>query len=96
MLAMLLSPLTVLAATPFIRPFRASRLALTYAVPAIPLFCLFDGMVSSLRVYYPDELTAIAARAEGGQGGYHWDIGRLPVPGTPARITYLIGHPAAE
>jgi hypothetical protein len=27
--------------------------------------------------------------------GYHWDAGRRPVPGSPAKlsITYLIGEP---
>ena len=31
------SPLMALAMTPFIRPFEWQRLALTYAVPAVPL-----------------------------------------------------------
>ena len=30
----------------------------TYAVPVIPLACLWDGMISVLRIYSPEELQA--------------------------------------
>ncbi len=40
------------ALTPFIRPFRWSRLALTYGMPVIPALSLFDGIVSQLRPGY--------------------------------------------
>ena len=33
-------------ATPFVRPFRWSRLLFTYVIPLIPLLVLFDGTVS--------------------------------------------------
>jgi hypothetical protein len=42
--------------TPLIRPFRWSRLLCTYVVPIIPLVLLFDGVVSCLRTYQPQEL----------------------------------------
>lgn len=77
--------------TPFIRPFRGSRLFFTYVVPLIPLFLFWDGFVSCLRVYSPRELRALAERA--GTEGYRWEAGRLPVPWMPVRITYLIGSP---
>jgi hypothetical protein len=74
--------------TPWIRPFRWSRLLWTYVVPIIPLVLLFDGVVSCLRSYRPQELQEIATRLSAND--YHWKIGetagRLP-------ITYLIGYP---
>jgi hypothetical protein len=42
--------------TPRIRPFRWSRLLWTYLIPVIPLVLLFDGVVSCLRTYRPQEL----------------------------------------
>ena len=46
-------------------------------------------MVSCLRVYSPKELGDLVAQLP--QNDYEWDIGRIPVRGTPVRITYLIG-----
>ena len=40
----------VLLATPFILPFRWSRLFWTYIVPALPLVLTFDVVVSLLRL----------------------------------------------
>ena len=51
--------------TPLARPLRASRLALTYALPAIPLLYAWDGTVSALRAHSPDELLAITRSLEG-------------------------------
>ena len=81
--------LLMLVATPLILPFRWSRLFYTYCVPVIPLATLWDGMVSCLRVYSPKELGDLVAQLP--QNDYEWDIGRIPVRGTPVRITYLIG-----
>ena len=85
-----LAPLHVLALTPFVRPFRWSRLLWTYLLPAVPLVALFDGIVSCLRIYSPEELRGMTEEFKG--ANYHWDIGeqrgRMPVP-----ITYLIGYP---
>jgi small-conductance mechanosensitive channel len=91
-LGILPSPLIVLATAPFIRPFHWSRLLWTYAVPVVPLACLWDGMISVLRIYSPEELQALVAEVPGSDE-YVWDIGRLRVARAPARITYLIGRP---
>src|SRR5215469_8852117 len=45
--------------TPFIRPFRWSRLLWTYLFPVIPLVLLSDGIVSCLRSYRASELLEI-------------------------------------
>ncbi|HEV2131001.1 MAG TPA: class I SAM-dependent methyltransferase [Longimicrobiaceae bacterium] len=84
------SPLLVLLVTPWIRPFRWSRLLWTYLVPVVPLVVLWDGVVSSLRSYTPQEMEAMA-RGAGGED-YRWEVGqvrgRAPIP-----VTYLLGWP---
>lgn len=76
--------------TPFVRPFRWSRLLWTYAVPAIPLVLLFDGIVSCLRSYHPDELLHMVRSL--GADDYNWEAGRIS-GGAGTSITYLIGSP---
>lgn len=91
-LTILSSPLLVLATTPFIRPRHWRRLVWTYAVPVVPVACLWDGLVSVMRIYSPEELHELVT-AVPGSDGYVWDIGRLPVARSPMHITYLIGRP---
>ncbi len=90
-LGMLFLPLFVLLATPFIRPFRWSRLLVTYLVPLVPLVVWFDGTVSCLRAYTPAELRALT---DGLGGGFAWDIGSIRWARLPTRVTYAIGVPA--
>ena len=85
-----LSPLFVLIATPFIRPFRWSRLLWTYLVPIVPLVVLFDGVVSCLRTYSPGELRGLVDGV--GAESYQWEIGQVKGRG-PVAVTYLIGTP---
>jgi hypothetical protein len=74
--------------TPRIRPFRWSRLLWTYLIPIIPLVLLFDGVVSCLRTYRPQELREIVDKLTCCQ--YQWEIGELA--GGKAPVTYLIGY----
>jgi hypothetical protein len=87
----LATPLAVLLLTPGIRPFRWSRLFWTYLAPVIPLAMLFDGAVSTLRVYTPEEMLAMGR--EVGGGAYDWEAGVHRPRGAPAGIPYLIGVP---
>jgi len=89
--ALLLTPLYVWLATPFIRPFSWQRLFWTYLVPLVPLMCLWDGVVSTLRAYESDELYALTEqfRVE-----YSWEYGRVALGSTPGSLTYLIGIPS--
>lgn len=82
---------TMLAVTPFIRPVRLSRLVLTYLLPVVPLCTWWDGMVSCLRAYTPEELERLVAALP--SNDYVWDIGKLPVPNAPTNLVYLIGWP---
>jgi len=85
-----LVPLFVLLTTPFMRPFLWRRLLWTYLVPLVPLTCFWDGIVSQLRAYTPDELRGLAA----GSAPMRWEIGQAPIVGGLGRLTYLIGVPA--
>jgi len=93
-LLILLMPLAMLLLTPLIRPFRWSRILLTYLLPLIPLLALFDGTVSMLRIYSPEELREMVAGIPGSES-FEWDIGTQPVRGSPVGLTYLIGLPVA-
>lgn len=88
-LAIFLTPLIVLLVTPFIRPFRFSRIFWTYLIPIIPLLVVFDGVVSCLRTYTPTELQNLT---EGLSENYQWETGEIPVKGSIVPITYLIGY----
>jgi hypothetical protein len=81
-----------LLAMPFVRPFRWQRLLFTYVLPVIPLATLWDGIVSCLRIYAPDELRALVAKVPD-HDAYDWDIGHLGVKGTPINATDLIATP---
>jgi hypothetical protein len=85
--ALLILPLTI----PFYRPFRFSRIFFTYLVPLLPLFVLWDGVVSCLRVYSPAELQALCDQLP--DNDYQWDIGLLKSSAGPVKITYLVGAP---
>lgn len=87
-LGMLLSPIMVWVLTPRIRPFRWSRLLLTYPIPLAPFVVLWDGVVSQLRGYEPDELQSLA---EAAGPDYTWRSGRLQAG--PVPVTYLTGLP---
>lgn len=93
LLGMLFLPLLVLLFTPFIRPFRWSRLFWTYLIPVVPIAVLFDGTVSCLRTYTPEELRDLV---EDLQQGYEWEIGTVRSASLPSRVTYLVGLPLAR
>jgi hypothetical protein len=77
--------------TPWIRPFRWSRLFWTYVVPIVPFVVLFDGVVSCLRTYRPQELREIVGKLRGSE--YEWKVGEHFGAGGIVPITYMIGHP---
>lgn len=77
-----------LALTPFVRPFRLSRLLWTYSGFG-PLLFWWDGMVSCMRSYTVGDLKAMVQGLP--RNDYDWQIGIEP--GRPAGITYLIGVP---
>ncbi len=93
-LMMLTLPLIALLTTPFMRPFRWSRLFWTYIIPAIPFVLCFDGIVSCLRTYSIDELHTLIAELNA--ANYVWEMGHVPSLLSPIGVTYVIGYPAPE
>lgn len=78
-----------LVLTPLVRPVRASHLVLTYVIPVVPLLFAWDGTVSALRAYTPDEVLALATSAPGAES-YDWSAGAA------GRALYLTGVPRAS
>ena len=93
MLFMLLAPLLVWLATPRLRPFKWSRLFLTYVIPAIPFVVCFDGIVSCFRTYNPAELRALLTSVD--DLNYEWQVGLLSARGQLS-VTYALGYPKAH
>ena len=93
-LFMCFSPIAVLIMTPFIRPFKWTRLIWTYPIPIIPLLACFDGIVSCLRIYSPLELRKLTEGLSDFE--YTWEIGYESAFPSPFPVTYLIGYPAEK
>ncbi|GEO06416.1 hypothetical protein AAE02nite_40800 [Adhaeribacter aerolatus] len=88
--ALLFFPVIFFFITPFMRPFRWSRLFFTYLVPLIPLCTLWDGCVSILRLYTPQHLLQLTAAIP--VKNYTWRAGKVKHK-TGLKIIYLIGYP---
>ncbi len=89
-LAMLFSPISVLFTTPFIRPFKWGRLLFTYLIPIVPLFVLWDGLVSSFRTYSVAEMHELVEQVDN-HDSFIWEINRIK--SGPGVILYLLGIP---
>ncbi len=88
-LSLCLAPLAAVVFTPFVRPFRWSRLLWTYVPPVLPCVALVDGVVSCLRTYTPSELRTLTE----GLDAYVWEAGETFPAYSPVPVTYLIGYP---
>ena len=88
LLAMLFSPVSVLFTTPFIRPFKFGRLVFTYLIPIVPLFVLWDGVVSALRTYSVKEMKGLVSQIQGAEC-YDWEINKLK--SGPGVLLYMLG-----
>ena len=94
MLGILFSPLLFALALPFLRPFRWAWVPLTYLVPVLPLFVLWDGLVSCLRVYVPGDLRELVARLEPRhREAYRGRSRQKRLGAAPAHATILVGLP---
>lgn len=87
-IAMLFSPITVLLSTPLIKPFKIGRIIFTYLIPIVPIFVMWDGIVSSLRTYSVKEMKNLINKLEN-QEAFNWEIGK--VKSGPSVILYLVG-----
>jgi hypothetical protein len=84
-------PIAVLLLMPFVRPLRWSYLLFAYLVPLLPLIVLWDGIVSMLRIYSPQQMKELTEDLQAAD--YSWEIGRLRVSSIPGGLPYLIGRP---
>jgi len=75
---------------PFIKPFSIRRLLSFWVLPVVPLFIMWDGFVSCLRIYSPQELKELVDDLKNTEN-YIFDIGLVS---STMRVTYLIGHPS--
>ncbi|MCI0716471.1 MAG: class I SAM-dependent methyltransferase [Chlorobi bacterium] len=87
---LLLTPLTFIIITPFIKPFRLSRIFFTYLIPLIPLTTVWDGLVSVLRMYSPNEMLKMAMEVD--SINYKWSSGKVRGKIGNA-VLYLVGYP---
>ncbi|MDW3196440.1 MAG: hypothetical protein R8G66_28960 [Cytophagales bacterium] len=76
------------ANAPFIRPFKFGRILFTYLIPIVPLFVLWDGVVSSLRTYSIKEMNELVADLKGTET-YTLNINK--VKSGPGVILYMVG-----
>jgi hypothetical protein len=80
--------------TPRVSRLTGKRFLLTYVVPLCPACMLWDGMVSALRTYKPEELRQITHGIGGTEYGWEADTFVSTGPlGFTAPTTYLIGRP---
>jgi ubiquinone/menaquinone biosynthesis C-methylase UbiE len=86
----LLSPLSVLILTPFIKPFKFNQILFTYLIPIIPIFTLWDGVVSVLRTYTEAELKQMIVELKD-SARFDWEV--ATVKGKQMDILYLLGTP---
>lgn len=87
---LLFTPLIFFFITPFMKPFKLSRILFTYLIPLIPLTTVWDGIVSVLRMYSPAEMLKMAQACDE-NNSYKWDSGTLKNKmGTG--IMYLSGY----
>lgn len=93
-LGILFSPIPVMLMIPFLRPFRWSWLLFTYVIPLIPLFVIWDGVVSCLRVYSEAELRALSEGLE--KDGYRFEVGRFKLEPLPVYSHYIVGIPPSD
>ncbi len=91
LLAMLMTPISVTLSMPLWRPFRWPWILLTWVLPLMQPFVLWDGIVSWLRIYSVPELRELVAGIDAPD--WDWEIGTIKLGEAPAHATYLIGTP---
>jgi hypothetical protein len=83
-----------LITTPFYKPFSLNRLLLTYIIPVVPIMTLWDGLVSILRMYTPNDMMEMAKKisAASQTENYVWNAGQIKGK-FGNRVMYLSGCP---
>lgn len=90
LLLWLIFPIIILLVTPFIRPFKFSRLFFTYVLPLIPIGIIWDGTISLLRIYTPQMLDQMIKNINAPT--YTWKTGKAGSR-LGKHVIYLVGYP---
>ena len=83
----------VLLLTPTMRPRRLAWWVFTYLFPVIPFIVAWDGWVSHLRAYTPEELLQMTRKFS---DSYSWETRLLKTRKGQFTITCLLGVPRTE
>ena len=83
---MLIFPVAIFFITPFIKPFKWSRIIFTYLIPLLPFIIYWDGLVSILRMYNLKDLDKLTKSFD---NHFAWKYGKLK--GKYGVVTYLYG-----
>lgn len=86
---LLFTPVIFAFITPFMKPFKFSRLLFTYLIPVVPAATTWDGLVSILRMHTPKNMLKMANEA-GGEN-YIWKAGQIKGK-LGNRVMYLAGY----
>lgn len=90
LLILVFHPVAILLSTPFLKPFRFSRLVFTYVFPLVIIGAVWDGIVSIFNLYRPSSLLSVALEADSGK--YHWEAGKVRNR-FGLGVSFLIGLP---
>ncbi len=90
-----LAPIMILVQTPFVKPFKWSRLFWTYVIPLAPFFFTWDCIISHLRTYSLEELEELVATLNCDEN-YSWEWGQTKAEKLPISLIYLVGYPLAR
>jgi hypothetical protein len=82
--------LSMIFATPKLKPVTFSRVLWCCVIPVVPLTMTWDVIVTLLRAYTEDELRAMT-RAADPERRYRWEVGT--VSSGRSTVTYLTGLP---
>lgn len=88
LMSLLTLPLLMLAPF-FAHRFSLKKLALSTLLPLVPLMIVFDGVVSALRMYHPDELLVLLPESARKQWRWEWGTQRCLLV---HKATYLFGY----
>lgn len=73
-----------------VKPWRFRNILWGILIPVIPLTATFDGIVSNLRSYTPEELQELTSDPD--LADFAWETGAVKISRTPGlKINYLIG-----
>jgi hypothetical protein len=90
---LLLHSIIFILVTPFIKPFRISRIFLTYIIPVVPITTIWDGLVSILRMHTPKDMLRMANEINA--PNYMWKA-EIIKGKFGNRLMYMVGYPESK